>query len=248
MPRRTWLLLLLCGCPRPVPTPVEPRPPPPPAIRIPPGCELPLTGDWQHQDDPTFRYHFEDDRADVTGWVYRVFPPVGVDAGSPTRLFPRADAGAGKPAAGVRFPGVRLGGGKDAGAPDAGPPDAGPPDAGPPDAGPPDAGPVDTSHRHPLPPDLLPRDGGPPPLATAVIHLRRSPEGFVGETETLHLLPSGRECRATFVTRVTACTPSSLTLSSATSTPVGEGCQTPSLPQPAAMLEHRLARTDAGAL
>lgn len=224
MPRSSWLVLLfLCSCPRPLPTPVEPRPPAPPPIRIPPGCELSLAGDWQHQDEPTFRYHFEDDRLDATVWVYRVFPPPVVDAGSPSKLFPRpTDAGV-KPA---------------------------PPDAGMPfDAGAPlDAGPPDPTHHHPLPADLLPRDGGPALLATAVIHLQRTPQGFVGEAEMLHLLPSGRECRATFATRITACTPSTLTLSSATSTPVGEGCQTPSLPQPAAMLEHRLARTDAGAL
>ena len=240
MPRFTSIVVLvLCGCPRPPPTPVEPRPPPPPAIRIPPGCEPALSGDWQHQDDPTFRYHFEDDRAEVTVWVYRVFPPMVVDAGSPTKLFARPDAGVAK----ARFPGVKFSGPPDAG------PDAGPPDAGSPDAGAPyDAGPSDPLHHHPLPPDLMPRDGGTPPLASAVIHLRRTPTGFVGEAEMLHLLASGRECRATFATRVTACTPSTLTLTSATSTPVGEGCQTPSLPQPAAMLEHRLARTDAGAL
>jgi hypothetical protein len=217
MPRCAWVfVVLLCGCPRPVPTPVEPRPAPPPPIQIPPGCDLALSGDWEHQDDPSFRYHFEDDRADVTVWVYRVFPPIGVDAGSPIK-----------------------------------PPGALPvvPDAGAADAGELlDAGPADPAHRHPLPADLLPTDGGAAPLAASVIHLRRTPAGFIGEAEILHLLPSGRECRATFATRVTACTPSTLTLSSATSTPVGEGCQTPSLPQPAAMLEHRLARTDAGAL
>lgn len=221
-----WLVLLLVsGCPRPLPPPVvkqAPKPKPPPAIRIPPGCEGSLTGNWQHEDDPTFRYRFEDDRTDTTVWVYRVFPPLVVDAGAPPR---------------IRFPGPR-------------PPkaDAGV-DAGVPDAGPPvDAGPPDPRHRHPLPADLLPADGGFPPLATAVIHLARTPNGFVGEAEMLHLLPSGRECRATFPTQVTACTRSTLTLTSATSTPVGEGCQSPSLPRPAAMLEHRLARTDAGAL
>ena len=155
---------------------MEPRPPPAPANRIPPGCDVSLAGDWVHQDDPTFRYKFEDDRADVTVWVYRAFSPK------------------------------------------------------------PDAGRVE------------PMDGGTPALVAAVIHLRRSPDGFVGETETQHLLTSGRECRATFVTRVVACATDSLTLSSATSTPVGEGCQTPPSPQPAALLEHRLARTDAGAL
>ena len=216
MQRSTWVVvLLLCGCPRPVPTQVKQQPASPPPIRIPPGCDVALTGDWQHQDDSTFRYHFEDDRLDATVWVYRVFPPMP------------------KPDAGVRFPGLRFTATGDAGVADAGTPDAGVPDP---------------THHHPLPADLMPRDGGAPLLASAVIHLRRTPEGFIGEAETLHLLPSGRECRATFNTRVTACTPSSLTLSSATSTPMGEGCQTPSSPQPAAMLEHRLARTDAGAL
>ncbi len=214
MQRAAWVVMLfLCACPRPPPTPVQPKPKPAPAIRIPPGCELSVAGDWQHQDDPTFRYHFEDDRADVTAWVYRVFAPL--------------DAGAPKP---PRFPGVRFSAAADAGA----------------DEG--DAGAVDAGHRFPLPADLLPRDGGLPLLATSVIHLQRTPDGFIGEAETRHLLASGRECRATFATRVTACTPSTLTLASATSTPVGEGCQTPALPQPVAMLEHRLARTDAGAL
>lgn len=90
-------------------------------------------------------------------------------------------------------------------------------------------------------------DAGPPP-ASAQIRLHRTPNGFVGETEMTHLLASGRECKATFPTEISACGPSTLTLRSAASTPVGEGCQTPSSPQPAAMLEHRLARTDAGAL
>lgn len=212
------------------PPQVKPAPRPP-AIKIPPGCDRSLTGDWQHQDDPTFRYRVEDDRVDTTVWVYRVFPPLVIDAGPPPK---------------TRFPSLRIGR-VDAGS-EAGVPDAGPPAAGVPDAGFPDAGPPDPRHRHPLPPDLLPTDGGLPPLATAVLHLARTPHGFVGEAEMLHLLPSGRECRATFPTQVTACTPSTLTLTSATSTPVGDGCQTPPLPQPAAMLEHRLARTDAGAL
>ena len=189
-------------------------------------------------------------------WVYREFPPAGVDAGSPSRLFPRVDAGTRD--AGPAKPGKEPRG-RDAGVPDAGAPDSGWLESGVPDAGVldagleavdagVDAGPAEPAHHHPIPPDLLPRDGGPAPLATSVIHLRRTPDGFVGEAEMLHLLPSGRECRATFATRVTACTLSTLTFSSATSTPVGEGCQTPASPQPAAMLEHRLARTDAGAL
>ena len=138
----------------------------------------------------------------------------------------------------------------DAGPPDGGTPDAGPIDAGSVDAGqePFDAGPIDVTHHHPLPPDLVPRDGGNPLLASAVIHLRRGPDGFLGEAETLHLLPSGRECRATFPTRIGACGPFTLTLVSAASTPVGDGCQTPASPRPAAQLEHRLARTDAGEL
>ncbi len=151
--------------------------------------------------------------------------------------------------------------------PDGGLADAGPPprvsetssaetssaDAGAADAGNPrpDAGfdgGEEAEHHHPLPPDLVPRDGGTAPLAAAVIHLRRTPDGFIGEAETLHLLPSGRECRATFPTRIAACGSSTLTLVSAASTPVGDGCQTPALPRPAALLEHHLARTDAGEL
>jgi hypothetical protein len=295
MPRFAWIILVLTlGCPRPVPPPVErirPTPPaPPPPIRVPPGCESALSGDWQHENDPSFRYHFEDDGVDATVWVYRVFPPTPVDAGRPGRAPPQLDAGTQVRDAGVikptrspdggvikaeralrgpdggviKAPRIRDAGFVDAGFFDAGSFDAGFFDAGSPDAGAldagdepgvrdggvnaGDAGPIDTSHRHPLPADLLPRDGGVAPLAAAVIHLQRTPNGFIGETEVIHLLASGRECRATFATRITACTPSTLTLSSATSTPVGEGCQTPSLPQPAAMLEHRLARTDAGAL
>lgn len=162
------VVVVLCGCPRPPPAPLEekPRPPPPPAVKIPPGCEAALTGEWTHQTDPTFRCRIEDDTADATVFVYRAFPET---------------------------------------------------------------------------------DGGRPP-AGAVIHLRRTPKGFVGQTEMTHVLPSGHECQATFPTEVTGCTPSTLTLLAAASTPVGEGCQTPPSPQPAAMLEHRLARTDAGAL
>ena len=176
MPRPALMVFLffLCGCPRPPPISAPTKPLAPREARIPPGCDVALTGDWHHQEDPSFRYHFEDDSDDVTIWVYRVFSAFDASTGGP--------------------------------------------------------------------------DAGAVPLAAAVIHLRRAPNGFVGEAELLHLLPSGRECRATFGTVITACTPSTLTLSSAASTPVGEGCQTPFLPQPAAMLEHRLTRTDAGAL
>lgn len=82
----------------------------------------------------------------------------------------------------------------------------------------------------------------------AVIRLRRTPKGFVGQTELNVPQPTGPACKALFPTEVTACGPATLTVQSAASTPVGEGCQTPPSPQPAAMLEHRLARTDAGAL
>ncbi len=194
MRRFPWIVAFtLWGCPRPLPAPF-PSPPLTPLVRIPPGCESALTGDWQHVENSTFRYHFEDDLVDVTGWVYRAFGPWQADGERPDS----ADGGLSAPVN--------------------------------------------------LPSDLLPRDAGPGRLASAVIHLRRTPKGFSGEAETLHLLASGQECQAAFATQVTACTPSTLTLLSATSTPIGEGCQAPALPQPAVMLEHRLARTDAGAI
>ena len=244
MRRPAWaILLLFCGCPRPLPPQAKALPPP---IQIPAGCEASLTGEWRHLEDPSFRYHFQDDGTEATVWVYRVF--AAIDAGTHSRLFPRPgrDAGALLDAGQGADGGQPLDGGA---ALDAGPArDAGsPPDGG----SPAQASAADRStlaHHHPLPVDLIPLDGGTPPLATAVIHLRRTADGFLGEAETLHLLPSGRECRATFATRIAACSPATLNLVSATSTPIGEGCQTPSLPRPAALLEHRLARIDAGEL
>jgi hypothetical protein len=234
-----------------------------------------LTGEWQHEDDASFRYHFEDDGAEVTVWVYRVFAPK--DAGVATRLFPRppsdggtraVDAGPLADSAKAKKTGAREradAGSREGAVPlipstvegrDGGlavsqgeviPSEVEGRDGGLREAsGSPDAGGRD--HHHPLPADLLPRDGGTALLPSAVIHLRRTPEGFLGEAETLHLLASGRECRATFSTRISACASSTLTLVSAASTPMGDGCQTPALPQPAALLEHRLTRSDAGEL
>ncbi len=94
---------------------------------------------------------------------------------------------------------------------------------------------------------FAPNDGGAPNAAAQLV-LRRTPKGFVGQTLSPVPQGSGPPCKAAFPTEITACGPATLTLQSAASTPVGEGCQTPPSPQPAAMLEHRLARSDAGAL
>ncbi len=86
-------------------------------------------------------------------------------------------------------------------------------------------------------------DGG---SGAPTIRLRRGPDGFVGETHALAGLPSGATCEVTFPTRVKACGAEGLTLESASTGSVGEGCATPARPRNAVMLEHKLTRADAG--
>ena len=87
-------------------------------------------------------------------------------------------------------------------------------------------------------------DAGPP---AAIITLRRGMHGFTGEVAGKAILPSGEECDVRLPAEVRSCDDGGLTLASAASTAVGEGCQTPTQPRPTAMLEHHLTRADAGA-
>ncbi|MBX7116777.1 MAG: hypothetical protein K1X64_20795 [Myxococcaceae bacterium] len=91
-------------------------------------------------------------------------------------------------------------------------------------------------------------DAGAPALAAQVL-LRRTAQGFKGTTQAQAVHPlGGRTCPVTFATEVTHCDDGGLTLRSATLTSLGEACQPdPSTVSPI-MLEHRLARADAGEL
>ena len=91
-------------------------------------------------------------------------------------------------------------------------------------------------------------DAGARALA-AYVSLRRTAQGFKGSTQAQAVHPSGgRTCPVTFPTEVTHCDDGGLTLRSATMASLGEACQPdPSTVGPI-MLEHRLARADAGGL
>jgi hypothetical protein len=70
-------------------------------------------------------------------------------------------------------------------------------------------------------------DGGTdaPDAGAASIVLQRTPNGFVGETRATGFAASGTPCPVTFPTEVVACAEAGLTLRSATSTSIDEGCR-----------------------
>lgn len=83
---RTWiptagLAAALTACMARTPAP---PPPPPPSIQVPPGCERPQAGEYQHADNPAFRYQGEDDGGTLTLSVTRAQEdtPVASDAGT----------------------------------------------------------------------------------------------------------------------------------------------------------------------
>lgn len=91
-------------------------------------------------------------------------------------------------------------------------------------------------------------DAGSGALA-AEVTLERTEKGFTGVTQAQAVHPSGgRTCPVSFSTEVIRCEDGGLTLRSATVASLGETCQPgPSTVAPI-MLEHRLARADAGGL
>ena len=64
--------------------PPAPLPPAPPSIQVPPGCERNQAGEYQHADNPGFRYRGEDDGGTLTLSVTRAQEeaPSATDAGT----------------------------------------------------------------------------------------------------------------------------------------------------------------------
>ncbi|WP_279636992.1 hypothetical protein, partial [Corallococcus llansteffanensis] len=78
-------------------------------------------------------------------------------------------------------------------------------------------------------------DGGveSPDAGSVGIVLRRTPDGFVGETHATGFTGSGTPCPVAFPTEAVACTDAGLTLRAASSTAIDEGCHAaPSGPAP----------------
>lgn len=93
-------------------------------------------------------------------------------------------------------------------------------------------------------------DGGTeaPDASTTSIVLQRTPAGFVGETRSTGFTGSGAPCPVVFPTEAVACNEAGLTLRSAASTAIDEGCRTATTGLPSARLEQVLLRgtPDAG--
>lgn len=93
-------------------------------------------------------------------------------------------------------------------------------------------------------------DGGTdaPDASTATIVLQRTPGGFVGQTHATGFTSSGAPCPVTFPTEVEACADAGLTLRSAASTAIDEGCRTAPSGAPTVRLRQVLLRgePDAG--
>ncbi|MCY1020753.1 hypothetical protein [Pyxidicoccus sp. MSG2] len=93
-------------------------------------------------------------------------------------------------------------------------------------------------------------DGGTdaPDASTATIVLHRTPEGFVGQTHATGFAGSGAPCPVVFPTEVEACADAGLTLRSAASTSIDEGCRAAPSGAPTVRLRQVLLRgePDAG--
>ena len=83
-------------------------------------------------------------------------------------------------------------------------------------------------------------------LPSATMVLTRTADGFAGEAVASAAHPSGKSCEVRFATRITDCSDGGLTLQSASAVAMSDTCETPQKPRSPAMLEHRLARADAG--
>jgi hypothetical protein len=98
----------------------------------------------------------------------------------------------------------------------------------------------------------LRRPGGQPGQEEAggdvTLVLRRTPEGFHGETRATVRAASGQDCPVRFPTRVTACDATGLTLQSVASTALAEDCSVLPGGAPPVWKEQRLLRgaLDAG--
>ena len=93
-------------------------------------------------------------------------------------------------------------------------------------------------------------DGGTesPDAGAASIVLQRTPEGFVGETRATGFTGGGVPCPVAFPTEVVSCAEAGLTLRSATSTSIDEGCRPAQTGAPTVRLQQVLLRgaPDAG--
>lgn len=128
--------------------------------------------------------------------------------------------------------------------PDAGAPDAGKPgkarDAGV-DAGASDAG-SDLDGGSDAGPDQPPSSADE--LPTARILLLRTDGGFVGQTSTRWVHPTGRACDVTFPTRVLSCSDGGLVLETVEVLALGDTCQPPARPAPPLLRRHALVRPE----
>ncbi|MFP2931224.1 hypothetical protein ACLESO_39745 [Pyxidicoccus sp. 3LG] len=94
-------------------------------------------------------------------------------------------------------------------------------------------------------------DGGteaPPDSGATTIVLQRTPNGFVGETRATGFAGSGTSCPVVFPTEVVACADAGITLRSASSTSIDEGCRPAPSGAPTVKLQQVLLRgaPDAG--
>ena len=77
------------------------------------------------------------------------------------------------------------------------------------------------------------------------VSLSRTAKGFVGETQAVLFVATGRACPVDFPTEIIACEDAGLILKSAISSAVDESCQPSQAPAHTVMAEHRLARAPA---
>ena len=87
-----------------------------------------------------------------------------------------------------------------------------------------------------------------PPAAGAegaTVELRRTPDGFLGQAESLVATPGGPPCRVKFDAEVLACQLGALELRSAASASVDARCRMPAGEAMGPMLQHRLVRAPA---
>ncbi len=74
------------------------------------------------------------------------------------------------------------------------------------------------------------------------VSLMRTPKGFVGETQAVLFVATGRACPVDFPTEIIACDDAGLMIKSAVSSAVDESCQPSQAAAHAVMAEHRLVR------
>lgn len=74
------------------------------------------------------------------------------------------------------------------------------------------------------------------------VSLFRTARGFVGQTDAVLFVATGRACPVTFPTEILACEDAGLTLRSAISSAVDESCEPSQAAAHGVMAEHRLVR------